>query len=374
MNKKPIKVALLGSRGIPAKYGAFERFVQDLDLNLSKDRFVLYVACESSLKREKVLIPGVQLVYFPVFDKFRIISEVLYDILALIWSSLKDLDIVYLLGYAASPFCLVPRIFGKIVIVNVDGLEWKRAKFPKPIRFLLKILEMIASRAPNYIVSDSKAIQLYYRYKYNVNSFYIPYSADIIVSSDEKLIEKFGLKKYEYYTVVARIEPENNIELIVKGFKMSTSSKKLVVIGPLKNLKYAKKVLSIKDDRIIFLGGIYDQRILNALRHNCFAYIHGHEVGGTNPSLLEALGCGNVVIALDVPFNKEVARDAGIYFKKDPADLARKIAYLEQCDHHTITLMRKKAVEIIKHFYTKEKIIDAYQNLFINLKMHKTRR
>lgn len=368
--KSKIKVALLGSRGIPARYGAFERFVQDLASYLPKDLFEIYVACESSLKGEAIHIPGVHLVYFPVSEKFRIISEVLYDGLSLVWASLKDLDIIYLLGYAAAPFCIIPRLTGRVVVINVDGLEWKRPKFPRPIRFLLRILEIISTKVSSYIISDSRAIQSYYQNRYNVNSFFLAYPAEIVHSKGDEPLKKLGLVKNEYYTVVARMEPENNIDLIVGGLKKARSHRKLVLIGPLKNMRYARRLLEMKDDHVVFLGGIYNQELLDTLRTNCFAYIHGHEVGGTNPSLLEALGCGNAVIALDVPFNREVARDAGIYFKKDARDLAEKIKYIEQ-NIQQIEFMRKKAREIIDHNYSKKKVLSAYLNTFIKLKSPK---
>jgi len=292
---------------------------------------------------------------------------VLYDVFALTWASFLDIDTIYLMGYAASLFCIIPRLFGKTVIINVDGLEWKRRKFPRPIRHMLRLLEIISAKVVNCTVCDSKSLQSYYKRNYGIESTFIAYPTDIVQSSERKLIEKFGLKKGQYFMMVARVEPENNIDLTIEGFKKSGSNKRLIIIGPLTNTRYVKRLFEIKDDRVMFLGGIYDRKTLEALRVNCFAYIHGHEVGGTNPSLLDALGCGNAVIAFDVPFNREVARDAGVYFERDSNDLAEKIWNLEQHSDLLIS-MRKRALQIVKHDYTREKIINSYVSLFLNFK------
>lgn len=358
-----IRIALLGSRGLPHKFGGFEQLVHELAFYLPKDTFEIYVACEKSLKRESIHIPGVKLVYFPVSERFRIISGVIYDILSLIWSSLMDINIVYLVGYSAGPFCVIPRILGKTTIVNVDGFEWKRHSFSKFVRFLLKKLEMLTVKSANYILCDSQAIQLYYRKNYGIDSFFIPYSVPIVYSADYNLVTKFGLDKHAYYLVVCRLEPENNIDLIIRGFKKSRSARKLVIVGNLKNTKYIRELLEMKDERVSFLGGIYDRKTIEALKFYCFAYLHGHEVGGTNPSLLEALGGSSAIIALDVPFNREVARDAAVYFKKNPEEIGERINEIEQ-DVPRVQLMRSKALERVKCNYSREIILSAYANMF----------
>ena len=226
---------------------------------------------------------------------------------------------------------------------------------------------MLAVKSANYILCDSQALQSYYQKKYCSNSFFIPYSVPIVYSPDYNLVKKFGPNKYGYYLVVCRLEPENNIDLIIRGFKKSKSTRKLVIVGPLKKTKYIRKLLEMKDERISFLGGIYDRKTVEALKFFCFGYIHAHEVGGTNPSLLEALGCSSAVITLDVPFNREVARDAAIYFKKNPEELAEKINEIER-DAQRVQLMRKKALERVKCNYSREIILNAYANMFASLR------
>lgn len=378
---KKIKIAFLGSRGLPKRYGGAESFIQEIVSHLPKDIFEIYVSCESSLKKLRPEIAslldngGVQLVYFPVFEKFRIVSEVFYDVLSLLWASLKDLDIVYLCAYPAAFFCVFPRLAGKIVIINIDGLEWKRRKFSKVIRLILRICETISLHAPNYIVCDSRVIQQIHSNRSKIGSFYIAYPTKIKrpESFHGKILKEFGLKREKYYTVVCRMEPENNVDLIIEGFKRSRSSRKLVIIGPLENSKYAKKLFRIRSKETMILGSIYEEKVLDALRANCFAYIHGHEVGGTNPSLVEALGYGNAIIAFDVPFNREVAGDAAVYFKRSASDLAEKIQLVEHNAYLRET-MRKNAYKRAEAIYSAEKIIGAYIKMFKTVMERKTRR
>jgi len=367
-------MALLGSRGIPAKYGGFEGFVQELAVHLPKSNFEVYVACESSLRKERALVsfPGLNTFYIPVSEKFRILSELLYDGISLLWACFKDIDLVCLFGYAAAPLCFLPRMAGKIVTISVDGLEWKRRKFPRIVRVLLRVLERVATLASNFLIADSKAIRAYYEKRYHAkNVVYFPYWAPVVKQADEGLIHKYGIEKNGYYLVVARLEPENNIDLAIEGFKKSKSNKKLIIVGPLIRTKYVKKLLELKNDRIMFVGGIYDRATLDALRLYSFAYIHGHEVGGTNPSLVEALGCGCAVIAFDVSFNKEVAQKAAMYFK-DSDGLAERIRFLEK-ESSTVGMMRATAQQIVGDRYSRDFLINEFTKFFLDVYLGKSR-
>lgn len=331
---RKITVAILGSRGIPANYGGYETIAQELSTGLAKLRFEVYVSCES-----KHFIPeysreykGVKLIYFPIIRSIRNISEViLYDLLSVIWSSLRT-DVIYMLGYSSVITLLIPRLFGKKVIINVDGLESERLYFNSFLRFFYRAFERIATNLCHYIVVDSKTIGLYYDYNYRISSVYIPNGGGRVVEVDvlsEYVLKKYNIKKGEYYLVIARLVIDNNISLIIDAFKKSKSKKKLVIVGPLTKHKYVQKLLIEKSENILFLGGIYETRLQRTLRKNCYAYIHGHEKGGTNPSLLEALLCRNVILSIDVPFTREVAENTAIYFKKNPDDLKKVIINLE---------------------------------------------
>jgi rhamnosyltransferase len=194
---------------------------------------------------------------------------------------------------------------------------------------------------------------------------YVPYGTREIEPLDSEVLRNYPLEKNGYYLLIARLEPENNIDLVIEEFKKSNSKKKLVIVGPLKKTSYVKKLLQSKSERILFLGGIYEPKLQRMLRHNCFAYIHGHEVGGTNPTLVEALSCRNVVVALDVAFNREVAGEGALYFNKDEGDLKKKIDMLEN-NENTAQLheLRTKGYENYARKYSVKGMIDAYAALF----------
>ncbi len=331
-NSQPqISVAIIGSRGIPAKYGGYETITQDLSIGLVQKGFKVYVACESKgFKRNPYgIFQGVNLVYFPIINSIRNLSDVmLYDALSVFWSTF-NVDVIYMLSYTNSPLLIFPRIFGKTILVNADGLEWKRRKHGKFLRFLLKSFELVSLKIADRMVVDSQALGVYYKQNYTVSTSYVPYGTKEIAPLDSNNLKRYNLEPNGYYLLIARLEPENNIDLVIDEFKKSTSRKKLVVVAPLKSSSYVKNLLESKSDRVLFLGGIYEPKLQRTLRHNCFAYIHGHEVGGTNPTLVEALSCRNIILALDVPFNREVAGEGAIYFNKSTGDLEKKMEQIE---------------------------------------------
>jgi glycosyltransferase involved in cell wall biosynthesis len=326
------RIAIVGSRGIPATYGGYETITQELSIGLVERGFEVYVACESNKLKSNPFanFHNVKLVYFPIINSIRTISDVLtYDALAVLWASF-NVDIIYMLSYTNSPLLLFPRLLGKTVVANADGLEWKRRKHSKFLRMLLRSFEALSLKVVNCMVVDSKALGRYFEINYNVPTEYLPYGTREIMPLSSLNLRKYGLETNNYYLVIARLEPENNIDIIIREFNKSNSKKKLVVVGPLKNTPYVKKLLSEKSKKIIFTGGIYEQQVQRMLRHNCFAYIHGHEVGGTNPTLVEALSCRNLTLAFDVPFNKEVAGPNAIYFNKENGNLRDFIDFLEE--------------------------------------------
>lgn len=341
---KLTSVVLLGSRGIPARYGGFETLVEILATRLPKSCFRVTVFCEKALKNLRPSIPGVSTVYFAVFEPFRIASEITYDIVALMWATFAPVEVVILFGYTASIFCILPRITGRTVLINVDGLEWKREKFAKLIRFILKIAESIAPKVAIEIVCDSRSIQSYYRRQYSAASAYAPNPVIEPVHYRPEVLTAQRLVPREYYLVVARLEPENHADMIIEGCEQAESERELIIVGPLLRTRFVEKLLKMNANRVRFVGGIYDRAALYSLRKESFAYIHGHEVGGTNPSLLESMVTGSPIIALDVPFNREVVQGNALYFKNS-RELAESIRILES---HPIqrNIMGKRARRI----------------------------
>ena len=351
-------VALLGSRGIPARYGGFETLVETLATQLPKDRFRITVFCERALRIFQPRIPGVRFIYLPVFEALRIVSEIAYDVFALIWCTFATVRVVILFGYTASIFCLLPRMTGRAVIINVDGLEWKREKFARPVRTILKLAELIAPKVASEIICDSRSIQDYYRRRYSARTKYVPNPASEPAKYDPDFLKKLGVAPGSYYLVVARLEPENHTDMIVAGFQRTKTKRKLVVVGPVMGTRFVQKLLKMSNGQVRFVGGVYNKAALNTLRKESFAYIHGHEVGGTNPSLLESMAAGSPIIALDVPFNKEVAENAALYFRDDK-ELAQRIRWLENNPLRCRT-MGTQARAIALREYSAEKVVNGY--------------
>ncbi len=361
-----IRVAIVGSAGIPAKYGGYETITQDLSIGLVKKGFEVYVTCQSKkFKRNPYgIFKGVHLVYFPIINSIYNISDfALYDALSVFWATF-NVDIIYMLSYTNAPLLIFPRILRKTILVNADGLEWKRRKHSKFLRFLLRSFELISLRIVDSMVVDSQALGVYYKENYNVNTTYVPYGIKEIAPLEPSNLKKYGLEPKGYYLLIARLEPENNIDLIIDEFKKSTSNKKIVIVAPLKKTSYVRKLLESKSERILFTGGIYEPQLQRTLRHNCFAYIHGHEVGGTNPTLVEALSCHNIILALDVPFNREVAGEGAFYFTKNSGSLTSKLEQLEREKPDHLVAVGRKGYERYITNYSVEGMVDASEKLF----------
>ena len=374
--KKP-SIAIIGSRGIPNNYGGFECFTEILSQNLVKRGYNIYVSCEHPGEKScPATFNGVDLFYFPIkhpkSGMMGMIYEILYDVYSLFFASIKA-EQVYMLGYSAALFFFIPKLFGRTLYLNPDGFEWKRAKFSSSIKILLRINEKMGSFWADRIVADSKGIKKYYDKKYNIESSYIAYGADEIPPvkwDNEKLPEvlKHGIKiNPAYWLLVARLEPENNIHTIIEGYIKSDAKKPLIIVGNFVSPQYEKQIQDIvrvksKDKKIVFTGGIYDPEVLNMLRQNCFGYLHGHSVGGTNPSLVEAMAMENLLIAHENQFNREVCEDTALYFS-NASDLSNKMNQVENNPENYLEL-KSKAFERVKKEYSWEKITEQYHLLF----------
>ena len=375
--KQKSSIAIIGSRGIPNNYGGFEGFTETLSENLVKNGYKVYVSCEHPGEKNCTnTLNGVNLFYFPIkhpkYSIMGMIYEVLYDVYSLFKASIMA-DQVYMLGYSASLFFFIPKLFGKTLYLNPDGFEWKRAKFNSSLKFLLKISEKMGSFWADKIIADSKGIKEYYDKKYNIESNYIAYGASEIPQvkwENEKLpdVLKHGIiSDSDYWLLVARLEPENNIHTIIEGYIKSDTKKSLIVVGNYDSPQYMEYINNIidkqgGDKKIVFTGGIYDQDTLNMLRQNCFAYLHGHSVGGTNPSLLEAMVMKNVVLAHDNQFNREVCEDSALYFM-DPDELKVRINMVENNTDNYLEL-KSRAFFRVKNEYSWDKIFALYNDLF----------
>jgi glycosyltransferase involved in cell wall biosynthesis len=354
-------IAILGTRGIPAQYGGFETFAEELAVRLVERKVSVTIYGIAGGIDQVRSYKGVRLVHISS-PRLGPLTTVLFDLRCL-WHARGRYDIVYMLGYGSSPGAVIPRLWGTRMWINMDGVEWARAKWGRIAKAYFKATEAIAMRAADRIIADAENIKelLYRRHPVSTPCSVIPYGATVVESAPRtSYLEELGLRSAGYYLIVCRLEPENHIWDILSGFAASTSRSPLIVIGDHGiGTKYVRRLLKIRDDRIRFLGTIYDQGRLQAIRYHCRAYFHGHSVGGTNPSLLEALGCGNIVVAHDNGFNREVAADAATYFAAS-SDIPAIIDKIEQYDGVQRAAAAARARKRIQDSYTWERVTKAY--------------
>lgn len=384
-------VYIIGSKGIPAKYGGFETFVEKLT-EFQKDKDIqYYVAC----MRENSAKSGITEDFFehngaicfnidvPNIGPARAIS---YDIAALnkaieiAKTNRDEAPIFYILACRIGPFISSIKrkikALGGTLMVNPDGHEWLRAKWSLPVRKYWKYSERLMVKHADLLICDSKNIEKYIQTdytRYQPNTTYIAYGTDTTRSqltfSDEKVRSWYGEKNVredEYYLVVGRFVPENNYEAMIRGFMKSSSKKDFVLITNVEQNKFYEKLRQEtsfdKDPRVKFVGTVYDQELLKYIREHAFAYLHGHEVGGTNPSLLEALSSTKLNLLLDVGFNREVGEAGAVYWRKD--ELTRVIEEVERFDEDAVSELDEKSSQRIANAFTWEKIVKSYERIF----------
>jgi rhamnosyltransferase len=384
-SSRTLKIAIVGSRGIPAKYGGAETLAEELAVRLTGQGFQVYVTCESR-SFHKDTCDGVVRIHSPSIQGKTLTVPSVNDIVSTLHLLLRcrRVGLIYYLAPDSALAALIPRFLGKKVIVNTDGIEWKRLTIRRPyfspawkplsllVSRYLKWMEWLSVKVSHAVIADSKEIQKYLKETYRAkNAVYISYGArqlldrDITAEREREVLDSVGLSPGEYYLTVGRIVAENNIHREIEGFKRARSSKNLVIVGNFNPKdRYTRYLLGLRGDDpgIMLLDPIYDKEVLGILRKNCYAYIHAYEVGGTNPSLLEQMPFGKPVLAYDVPFHREVLQDGGIYFA-DEDGLARCIAMLEGGE---IDLAQTKTCQgrRIEDEYNWDHVTQKYASLF----------
>jgi len=367
-----IRLAILGTRGIPARYGGFETFAEELALRLVAQGVDVTTYCEAEGRPKSVEDRGIKLVYLPA-PTCGALSTILFDLRCL-WHARKEFDVVYMLGYGAAPFCIIPRLWGATVWLNVDGIEWARAKWNSLAKLYFKTMEWFSTWIPDRIIVDADGIRFHFitRHRLTIPCSVISYGAPVInTPPSDALLSEWDIEPGGYYLVVARIEPENHLREIIEGYVHSATTIPLIVVGDHSlGTGYARKLRACSDARVRFVGGIYDKERLQALRYFAVAYFHGHSVGGTNPSLLEALGCGNLVVAHDNPFNREVCGSLGFYFR-DPSDIPQIIGKIETLPADDVTCLRMAARGRVHERYDWDKVANNYMDLLSQVMLEK---
>lgn len=359
-----MKIALIGTRGVPAKYGGFETCVEELGRRLVERGHEVTVYCrESYYKQKQSSYLGMQLVYLPNLRR-KSLDTLSHTFLSVLHAIRQSYDVYMVFNAANSPALLLPRLLGRRIAINTDGLEWKRGKWGYVARRYYKMSEWLSTKLANRIVADSRGIQDYYRQTYAVDSSTIAYGAEVTKSRRPELLEALGLKPGEYFLQITRFEPENNPLLTIAAYKKLSTEKKLVLVGGVPyESAYSREISAEANSHILLPGFIYDKDLLNELWCNCYAYVHGNEVGGTNPALLQTMASDCFTIAVDVPFSHDVLADGGIYYKKCSADLARQMEWALN-NEGLLGDFKKKAVQRIVDFYSWEKVADGYEQLF----------
>ncbi|WP_369752899.1 DUF1972 domain-containing protein [Flavobacterium sp. WC2409] len=311
-----MRIAILGTRGIPNNYSGFEQFAEFFSVFLVEKGHEVYVYNSHNHVFQEKTFKGVNIIHKNDPEhKMGTFGQFVYDFNCIMDSRKRDFDIILQLGYTSNSiwFFLLPK--KPIIITNMDGLEWKRTKYSKPVQQFLKFAERLAAVSSDFLVADSLGIQTYLKDKYKKESAYIAYGAHPFMNPDESIVTDYELSKYNYNMIMARFEPENNLEMVLDGVVLSNSMMKIIVVGNHKTKygDYLKKKF-IAHTNIAFLGGIFNLEHLNNLRYFSNLYFHGHSVGGTNPSLLEAMASKALIMAHDNNFNKAVLKENAFYF------------------------------------------------------------
>lgn len=356
------KICILGTVGIPAKYGGFETLTEYLTKYLNK-KYDITVFCSSKSYAKKLeSYNGVKLKYINL--QANGVQSIPYDIISL-YKSLRFADTILILGVSGCIALPILRLFNKKVkiVTNIDGLEWKRQKWGSNAKKFLKYSEKLAVKYSDIIVSDNKVIQDYVMSEYGVQSELIAYGADHVSKEtiSEELFDKYPFLKEKYAFKVCRIEPENNIHLILEAFS-EYKDLNLIIIGNWANSEYGKNLKDTysKFENIYLLDPIYNQKTLNQIRSNCYIYIHGHSAGGTNPSLVEAMYLGLPILAYGVGYNKETTHHKAKYFYNK----TQLIDLLKNIDDNQLGKIVEDIIEIAQEEYTWKKISSLYSNLF----------
>lgn len=368
-----MKIAFVSTRGIPNNYGGFEQFAEYISVGLAERGHEVTVYSPHYHPYQKNEYKGVRIkhIYSPELWMGSSVGSFFYD-----YSCLKDalkkedFDIIYEAGYTSIiPAYIrfnVKSIKRPLFTTNMDGLEYKRTKFNPLVRKFIFWEEKMAVKHSHFLIADNMGIHDYYKEKYGRESKFLAYGANIYDNYDASLLKEWNLVPNEYYLLVARIEPENNLYMAIEGYKASKEygRRPLIIVGKT-NTPYGKQLVKQygDDPHIRFVGGIYDFDKLNSVRHFSFAYFHGHSVGGTNPSLLEAMASDCFILAHDNQFNKAVLGENAVYYGSPQVvtmllDTIDNIAMLHKEEYI------KNNLEVIRKEYSWEKLVDEHEKYF----------
>jgi len=356
-----MRIAIVGTRGIPARYGGFETLADQLSRRLVDRGHAVTVYCRKAFTRpddvfdrriRRVILPGVPSKHF---------DTLVHTFLSVVHVLFSQAEVILICNVANSPFAWVPRLLGKPTALNVDGLDRKRRKWNFMGQWFLHVCEMLSAITPSRVVTDAKAIQDYYHRRYGKVSTMIAYGSD--PPPGEARFNGFALTPNRYLLYVSRLEPENNPELVIRAYRRVRTDWPLVVVGGnAYNPAYAEHLKTIADPRVIFTGGVYGEGYW-ALQKNAGLCIFASEVGGVHPALIEAMAARNAVLYLDTPENRETAADCGVSFQANETDLAQKMVSLTS-QPELLGCLADQAQQRAQKCFSWDRVTQDYEVLF----------
>ncbi len=360
-----MKIGILGTRGIPANYGGFETFAEQLGTRMAaRGHEVTVYGRKHYSTTDRRTYNGVNLVILPTI-RHKYFDTIIHSLLSVLHAVVCRYDVILICNAANSIFAVLPRIFGTPTLVNVDGLERKRKKWNWLGRYYYLLSEWLSTFLPTAIVTDAQVIQDYYAARYGKESAMIAYGAEVARRAAPEKLERFGLVPNHYILYVSRLEPENNAHLVIKAYEQVRTDMPLVIVGGAPYAAgYIAGLKSTRDPRIKFPGFVFGEDY-RALQQNAFCYVHATEVGGTHPALIEAMGAGNCALTLNTPENREVIGDAGIIYES-VEDLVVQLQWIVNTPEK-IAEYRRRAMSRVMQYYNWEQITDQYEVLLSDL-------
>lgn len=364
---RKLRIAIFGGRGIPSTYSGTETFFIELAPRLVERGHEVMVYCRKSLFKERpTRYRGVRLIYLPSIET-KNLGTFTHTLSCMVDVLFRNVDAMLVTNVANSLHCVIPRVFRQNCAINVDGIEWKRGKWGQLGKWYFHFNAKMCGRIlPKGIITDAYAMRKLYLEEFSTPSACIAYGGNIESSINPEIVRQYGLEPGGYYLIASRLVPENNAAMIVEGFQKSNSKRILAIAGDANyRSQFISDLRANAGDRVRFLGHVDSIEHVKELHCNCYAYIHGHMMGGTNPALLKALGFGNCILAHSNPFNAEVVGEFGLLFA-DAQDLAGKIRLIEDSPQIAEDL-RRKAPDRIRTVYNWDRIVDQYEELFYQL-------
>lgn len=363
-----MRIAIIGTRGIPANYGGFETLAEHLSTRLVERGHEVTVYCRKAYASHPHghVYRGVRLAVLPTI-RHKYLDTVVHSLLSSLHALPRRFDVILVCNAANTAVTFFPRLFGTPVAVNVDGLERKRKKWNALGRAWYRLAERLSTFLPSAIITDARTIETYYRERYGKESTFIPYGAVTRAEPGTEALERFGLQPKGYMLYVSRLEPENNADLVIRAFERVNSERKLVIVGDAPYAgEYIRQLKSTRDPRVTFTGTVFGAGY-HQLQAGAYCYVQATEVGGSHPALVEAMGFGNCVAAADVPEHREVLGEGGHYFQLgDPAGLAELLQRFEDRPELVQRSGRANA-ERVAGRYSWDRVTDGYEELFRRL-------